>query len=1028
MKNGLTLFFLIWSFVLPGQNQSVTTYNFDGSYNLPRKRISSLESDGQGFLWLGTGEGLYRFDGNEAVRVKNLPSRLKNAYITALKIDDQDRLWIGTYSEGLIMLDLKDGTYHQFDISTFSQDNLKHNRVKSINIDASQRVWVGTQISGIQMLRSDHSGFDHFLPSLTFPDKSSREIDDVVCSFYDPLLPEQLWIGTLSGLLRFDMISSKFELYDFVEENQVGKSNFNSMENVPRQVFIYQDSIYTGTWGGGFCVMDIQSKKWRSHKFHELSPVSRGRNVVNIFPYHFDQTKIILCDLSGGSYLYDMTKSHWTDLSDDQYIKSAVDDDRQWLVSRYDGLQVMEMKNQALFVDQLPYLINGFYHDTLRQRYIMAFQSDLSIYEVSYAGEIIQKIDFSPESREGYSFIAGTFLPYQQGFLFKVNKAVLYYDTLQRKIDVLDAFEREFLERPSIMTYDLVGDTLWLGGKGLGLYRYILGQQTEEIFHTKNRGTHDDWIYQVFADQSGNVWYGTDRGFGVYFAKRDTFVAYDRKKSQRDQNAFHGIEVVGFSQDDRGDIFVAGLKGQILQIKNDDVKGLSLKATIVKNENEKGHVFIKMIDDGAGKLWVNSYSLIFSYDIKTGVIEEYVLPDRLLNNWGVYSLQDGRIGMALANGFSICRANPSYTTSSDFALIYTGLSLMGNEKYSGYQLEKMNHVELDYNENYITVETALLGITDPDYIEYEYKMDGLRDEWVSSPTGNNMYWADLNEGDYTLTIRAGVEGNWIESKPLSIHIAPPFYRTLWFQLLVLGLISGLIYSLYLYRIKQTRIKAQHEIELADMEMKTLRSQMNPHFIFNCLNSIKLAIFEGEIEKAGRYITRFSKLLRTILHHAKSHYVTLEEELKAMTLYIELEKMRFEDKFNYQIDIDPSLQSSQIQIPPMILQPFIENAIWHGLMPKKEKGNVLIQVVSQDEHIQCVIEDDGIGRKAASDISRGRKRHQSLGIQITKERLDILNETYQMNASIDIIDLSERGHPSGTRVLINLPKQHIEETG
>jgi len=1023
MKYILASLFLLICSIIFGQELSVNTYNFDGSYNLPRKKIDCIVGDQQGFTWLGTNEGLYRFDGNQSVRYNNLPPAIRNASIKALKIDNINRLWIGTYSEGLVMLDLTNGEYQVFNISTFEHDNLPHNRIKTINIDAKQRIWVGTQISGIQMLREDLSGFDHYLPSKTYKEKASREIDDVVSSFYELNHPDVIWIGTLSGVLRFDMLKKSFDLFDFIEENQFGSKNFSTMENVARQVIVRGDSIYAGTWGGGLCIMDRKTKKWRSHKFHQVPPVSRSRNVVNIFSYHFDPEKLIVVDLSGGSYLYNLVNNQFEVISDEQYIRSTVQGDRQWLVSRYQGLQVMEMKNQALYVDKLPYNVNAFYHDIQRKKYVIALQSDLSIYELNYNGDIVNKVDFLPSTREGYAFIAGTFTPYKNGFLYRVNKAVLYYDTLAQQITVLDFFKKSAIDMPGIMAHTTVGDTLWVGGKGLGLYRYHLGALQVEKFHSANGGTHDDWIYDIYSDRDGNVWYGTDRGFGVYLARRDTFVGYTRLKAQRDNNVLHGIEITGFSQDKEGNVYVGGHKGQILKVTKQGIDNGSLKSELIKQENDKGQVYISLINDGAGKLWVNSYSTIFSYEIETGEINEFVLPDRMLNSWGVYSLGDGRVGIALASGFAICQPNPSYTKSSDFQLIYTGLSIKGNEAYSGYQLKDMENINLSYDQNYITVQTSLLGITDPDYIEFQYRMKGLRDEWVTSPTGNNIHWTNLGEGDYELGVRAMVEGNWIRSQPIKIQIAPPFYRTIWFQLLGFLLIASLIYGFYRYRIRQTKMQAKHDIELADMEMKTLRSQMNPHFIFNCLNSIKLAIFEGEIDKAGKYNTRFSKLLRMILHHAKSHYVTLEEELKAMMLYIELEKMRFEDKFDYKIDVDPDLQPSQIDIPPMILQPFIENAIWHGLMPKKEQGLVFIQVKPYGSEIQCIIEDNGVGRQVATDQNRGRKRHQSLGIQITQERLDILNETYKMNASMEIMDLFSDGISTGTRVVINLPRHH-----
>ena len=206
-------------------------------------------------------------------------------------------------------------------------------------------------------------------------------------------------------------------------------------------------------------------------------------------------------------------------------------------------------------------------------------------------------------------------------------------------------------------------------------------------------------------------------------------------------------------------------------------------------------------------------------------------------------------------------------------------------------------------------------------------------------------------------------------------------------------------------------------------MTALRAQMNPHFIFNCLNSIKLYTLENDSQTASDYLTKFSQLIRLVLENSRSEKVTLQKELETLTLYIELEAMRFKNKVQYQINVPISIDQQYIEIPPLLLQPYVENAIWHGLMHKTEGGNIWVNVSQPKEYILHIeIIDNGIGREMAmANKSKSATRQKSFGLKMTAERLEAINHIYQTNTHVTIIDLQDAdGNAAGTKVTIEIP--------
>ena len=222
-------------------------------------------------------------------------------------------------------------------------------------------------------------------------------------------------------------------------------------------------------------------------------------------------------------------------------------------------------------------------------------------------------------------------------------------------------------------------------------------------------------------------------------------------------------------------------------------------------------------------------------------------------------------------------------------------------------------------------------------------------------------------------------------------------------------------------IQSLEEKTSMQHEMLELEAKALRSQMNPHFIFNCMNSIKALIQQKDEDKAVSYLTTFSKLLRTILQNLDKREISLFDEIETCRLYTQLESMRFGNKFNYSFSVDSDLDIKSIQVPALILQPFIENTIWHGLMPKEEEGYMNVNVEKKDSFIFCTVDDNGIGRESSmkKKFKYQGSTHQSKGVKLTQSRLDLYNALNKRNATVKTIDKKdENGSSAGTTVILS----------
>lgn len=313
-------------------------------------------------------------------------------------------------------------------------------------------------------------------------------------------------------------------------------------------------------------------------------------------------------------------------------------------------------------------------------------------------------------------------------------------------------------------------------------------------------------------------------------------------------------------------------------------------------------------------------------------------------------------------------------------------------------------------------------------MRYRYRINGIDDNWRNTSLSSLEFTA-LPYGDYELEIVA-INKFGKESLPLKVqfHIKRPFYKTTWFIVLLVVLPGLLIFFYYKRRIdlakKRQMQKLQQEVKIMELEQMALRAQMNPHFIFNCISTIQHLIMDNDTENIHKFVTSFSDLVRKTLDNAPELFISLNEEIKFLTSYFELERIRLEDRFSYIIDTTAIQHIDQWHVPNMVIQPFAENAIRHGVRYKKDgKGFIKINFEQQDTLLRCTVTDNGIGREKAMQLKQEMGiQHASKGMGLIFKRIDSLNAITSEKISITIEDLKDKDQKaSGTKIIIDFFK-------
>lgn len=333
------------------------------------------------------------------------------------------------------------------------------------------------------------------------------------------------------------------------------------------------------------------------------------------------------------------------------------------------------------------------------------------------------------------------------------------------------------------------------------------------------------------------------------------------------------------------------------------------------------------------------------------------------------------------------------------------------------------YYDLKYKQNNITISYSGINFRDAGNLFYKYRLVGLSNNWITTKNLQVEY-AFLPPGNYRFEVIAiNLEG-LMSSNPatLTFHINPPIWKTWWFItiLSLLGVIAVIFYIAYRMKVIKKRHIVQNEIN--QYRQQSLIRQMDPHFVFNTLNSIQTFVIKNDSLASTIYLSKFSRLMRLILNNSQKQEVALSDEIDCLSLYLELESMRFKQRFEYYITLEDGIESELILIPTFIIQPFIENSIWHGIMNIEGQGVIKLSIKMEDKELLCTVEDNGVGRLKAMELKKKSKsKRTSYGISIVESRLSILSSFYGTKLRLSYVDLyDEQNQPAGTKVIFNLP--------
>ncbi len=531
----------------------------------------------------------------------------------------------------------------------------------------------------------------------------------------------------------------------------------------------------------------------------------------------------------------------------------------------------------------------------------------------------------------------------------------------------------------------------------------------------------NDICYAIYEDSHKDLWIGTDQGLCKYISETGTFHRYFMKKNaDLVNNSFFAI-----TEDETGKLWL-GTSGSGL-IKFNPQSGEHKIYT--SDDGLPNNIVYGIEVDDDGNLWLST---------NMGLVKFYVISERFVvydvkdgiqshefNLGSHYKGKDGWMYFGGINGYNFF--HPGEIKKNPEAPVIVISAFRKFNELQPLELFNGDTIQLQYDDNFFSFEISALDFTNPANNKYKYYLEGFDKDWTMVDAGNRVAeYKKVRPGNYTFyATGTNNDGIWNEEGiSIRVEITPPWYATLWFRI-PMGLIIIFIFWILIYRrIKQ--IRKEHEVEKKmleiekqkfELEQKSLRLQMNPHFIFNSLNSIQSYILNHNAEMAVTYLGKFSQLMRLILANSGNNYVPIKEELRAITYYLDLEKLRFDNKFDYTIQVDKKIDQEFIEIPPMVIQPYIENAIIHGILHNSRKGKILVDFNLRGKSIYCAVTDNGVGREKSAKLKdEAGINRKSSGMYITKARLEMLNPESSEDFSVKITDLKDKkGMAKGTKV-------------
>lgn len=949
--------------------------NYSVESGLPFIQVACMYQDQQGYLWSGGYGGLSRFDGKHFVNYGR-KNGLPDVNVNTISGDEEGRIFVGT-NKGVCILEGDKFIYP-------GDKTLQARSVLSFGKGYHHSIYIGTDL-GLYMYSSGKI-------------KPVRKLANYSINAIYKSDTSALYIGTDQGLVIYG--HETFEVLN--EANGLASNKI-------RCITQFKQYIVLGT-NKGLSFYNPANKKFTNYF------IEQGLIDENIVALVNQKDQYLWVGSQSGLLRYDNQQFSYYNVeisNNSNNIISLLPDreDNIWL-GTYSGLYRYRDNSFSTF-DKVNGPGNSFVFQILRDRtgslWIGTQNNGVFRYDAGYFKNYTERHGLSSNTSR-------SLIETRDGDLLFGNEEGLLQFTGDKFVPVKLP---EKFKGPVDVLYHGEGDVYWLGGSnGFVKLEWKHGAAKSSFYRIPAK--KEFVVYGFCEDSRQNLYIGTYHA-GLYMLKGDSLI-HVNTRYQLEEDNFFTLRCI------RDKVFAATLNGiaiydtqthSVERITSDEGLNSDLIYSIEFAENQQS-LWIGT-NQGVNKMNIKKYLNDGEIEIqKFGKEEGFAGVE--CNTSGIWEDKDGTLWFGTVSG--LVRHEPfqfkknllqSPVLIQKIQVLNTDTNLALNSTLpSGY--------------NTLTFHYRAICLTNPDKVLYKKRLLGLEKDWSEAGTEDYSKYLNLPPGNYTFSVKAcNNEGIWNEQATnFEFKISRPFYRTWWFLALVSLLVISLTYFLVLFRIytvkREQKKEFERKVEMSKIELKALRSQMNPHFVFNSLNSIQHYIINNKSDEAFKYLSKFARLIRMILNYSDKPTVTVEEDLETLRLYIELEKMRFEDKFEYTIQVDDSVEQDYDIMPPMLMQPYVENAILHGLNPKPEKGRLNIHLRSENNFLICTISDNGIGRERSSEIKHaGAKNHRSLGMKITEERLKILNEINASHLSVVITDLkTPEGNPAGTKVELFIP--------
>ncbi len=957
--------------------------NYGVKDGLPSSEIYHVMQDSKGYMWFCTDAGVSRYDGYS---FRNFSTRngLKDNTVFGSFEDKKGKIWFRTMSGKLFYY--QNDSIYGIEANRRITEELQNGLISSLYVDSSDTIWCGMYMG---------EGFFKIAPPYLASDcKFFSPHEKVPCAF----IVEIDKTGYIWGTLR--------------------KADDKNTDYEPiGAILIRYDKNAIRTKYYGIISFAPNPAVCRNQAGDYIITSSKGVGPIN------KQDRFALPGIRFNALLEDKLSNLWAGTGKDGVYCFAKGDLKTAGPRHYlKGLSITSVKEDSEGGFWFTTLENGLYYMASPDFLYYNKQNGLSDNKVlTIIGKDSTSIlagmangDICLLSSDTVSLLKGKKIwpgenPIYRFFRTPSDNKIIAGAYCSFRFSPDQNTERDYLSDEMLINplKCFVEDTngsVW-GGNHLLLSKLDLqNKKVAESHISKSR------ILSLYCDSNNTIWAGCVNGLWSF--KDGQFVYYGL-----DNPLFaNRIDDIKASAD--GSLWFA-TKGSGLIVK----KG-SLLITIDESNGLSSNMCKSLYIDRAGTVWAGTNNGINRITMKTWgspVLEVYSSEDGLLSNeinevvktgsrvWAATNL--GIVEFDEKTAFSNHTPPPVYISSLEINSVPKAIA---------------DTFRLKYFENYLKISFTGISYKRSSKMKYQYMLEGIDSKW-NYTTNTNLQYTTLPPGAYTFKVYA-VNNDGIKStRPARFFfaISKPFWKEWWFIGLVLVILIGSAIGGVTYRIGLLKKKAAEKSEvnrkIGDLKLMALRAQMNPHFIFNSINSIQLFILKNDSESAHKHLSRFSRLIRNVLENSKHEYISLGVEIETLEHYIELERLRFSSKFSYKISLDEAIDVKSILISPLLIQPYVENAIWHGLMHLKDRpGELSIRIEKQDRLLKCIVSDNGIGRKQSAEFKKGRE-HKSTGLSLNKERVEIINTLHNSSQSVTFIDeTNEQGAATGTRVEIFIP--------